>query len=137
MPVLHIFSLHSSLHHIAPQDYEPILDSAVTVNAIEVRSCRNIAIVDDSDAGPPLIIKFTLQLMPYDGNFKQVVDHNTTTIIIVDNDGRSNSADNTVSEGSFIAALVVLLVIAIVLICIIVVLGLLLWYKQHKHSEKK
>ena len=106
--------------------------------------------MDDTVFEP--VLKFSLLLIPFNTGFEQVVYLNMTTIVIIDNDGCNCSTnanctmntsppetvcDNTVSEGSFIAALVILLIIVCVLICIIIVLALLLCHKHHKDSEKK
>ena len=164
--------IFSILHHLAIQDYDPISNSPVAVNAMKVRFCQNITIVDDTVSEPTL--RFSLQLIPFSRGFEQIVYLNTTTIVIIDNDGCNRSMNlpvtncstnipvtncstntpvtntstntpetvnicvNTVSKGSFIAALVILLIIVIVLIRIIILLGLsLLCYKHHKDSENK
>ena len=157
-----IYCIFFILHHLAIQDYDPISNSPVAVNAMKVRFCQNITIVDDTVSEPTL--RFSLQLIPFSKGFEQIVYLNTTTIVIIDNDGCNCSTNipvtncstntpvtncstntpetvdicvNTVSKGSFIAALVILLIVVIVLICIIILLGLLLCYKHHKDSEKK
>ena len=163
--------IFSILHHLAIQDYDPISNSPVAVNAMKVRFCQNITIVDDTVSEPTL--RFSLQLIPFSKGFEQIVYLNTTTIVIIDNDGCNCSTNipvtncstnipvtncstntpvtncstntsetvdicvNSVSKGSFIAALVILLIVVIVLICIIILLGLLLCYKHHNDSEKK
>ena len=132
-----------------------------------VRFCQNITVVDDTVFEPVLKFSLLLipfntgfeQVVYLNMTTIVIIDNdgcncstNATTIVIIDNGGCNCSTnanctmntpppetvcDNTVSEGSFIAAHVILLIIVCVLICIITVLALLLCHKHHKDSERK